>query len=318
MRAQDHTGKRYGRLVGVCFTGISGSRGRIWKFKCDCGNFTEISGSLAKTGHTQSCGCLQREAVAGQLMDRAGTRNGRLTFTKFVGNVRGVNVWEAKCDCGNTIETGTPYKTKSCGCLQRERARSRSICFAGKRNGRLTFVKRLKSNRHGQSVWEAVCDCGNITQTVSPRTVKSCGCLVGEERGRQIRAAAMSPDEKVVANRESWRKYRESKKGCPVRSMRMRITHLHRRALMRVGGIKKSPTLESLGYSVEHLVEHIERQFVKGMGWHNMSDWHIDHIVPMAMARTTEDVIALNQLSNLRPMWASDNIRKRDSRSHLI
>lgn len=318
MRAIDHTGKKYGRLTALHFTGKSSSHGRIWRFRCDCGNEIEIGASLAKTGHTKSCGCLLSEVPQKQTMDRAGTRNGRLTFIRFIERDKNGNaVWFAECDCGGTIATSTPYKTRSCGCLQREHAR-RSKCLKGKRQGRLVFTQRVGHNKHGKIIWEALCDCGRTTQTVKVATVKSCGCLRGEERAKQIRLAAMPPEEKIKAKRAAYRKYRESKKGDPVRQMRMRITHLHVRALKRIGGIKKSPTLEALGYSVDELVAHIERQFLRGMGWHNSSEWHIDHIVPMSTARTVEDVIALNQLSNLRPLWAEDNIRKKDKRIYLI
>jgi hypothetical protein len=85
-----------------------------------------------------------------------------------------------------------------------------------------------------------------------------------------------------------------------------------------VGAIKTSPTFEQLGYTVEDFVAHIERQFVKGMSWHNMRDWQIDHIIPVAEARTVEDVIALNQLSNLRPLWAKENNAKKAKRVSLV
>jgi hypothetical protein len=100
--------------------------------------------------------------------------------------------------------------------------------------------------------------------------------------------------------------------------MHGRISRLHRFALARVGAIKKSPTLEQLGYSAKEFVAHVERQFVDGMGWENMRDWHIDHITPISSAGSEADVVALNQLWNLRPIWAKANISKRDRRENLI
>lgn len=85
-----------------------------------------------------------------------------------------------------------------------------------------------------------------------------------------------------------------------------------------VGAIKSSPTFEQLGYSVDQFISHIEKQFLPNMGWHNMKDWHIDHIIPINTAKTIEDVIALNQLSNLRPLWAKDNVRKNYKRTLLL
>lgn len=100
--------------------------------------------------------------------------------------------------------------------------------------------------------------------------------------------------------------------------MQARLSRLHRHALSRVGAIKTSKTFEQLGYTVDEFVRHVERQFHSGMGWHNMSEWQVDHIVPASSARNLEDVIALNQLSNLRPMWAEENNKKKNSRTSLL
>ena len=42
----------------------------------------------------------------------------------------------------------------------------------------------------------------------------------------------------------------------------------------------------------------------------NHGEWHIDHIMPLASAKTKEDVIRLNNYINLQPLWAEDNLRK--------
>lgn len=100
--------------------------------------------------------------------------------------------------------------------------------------------------------------------------------------------------------------------------MQSRLSRLHRWALKRVGGIKQSPTFDELGYSVCEFVAHMERQFLPHMGWHNMDEWQIDHIIPVSSAVTVEDVVRLNQLPNLRPMWSADNNRKKDKRESLL
>lgn len=88
---------------------------------------------------------------------------------------------------------------------------------------------------------------------------------------------------------------------------------------MRKGGwTKKSRTQQILGCTWDEFKSHIERQFLRGMSWENRHLWHLDHIVPMAKAKSAEDVVALNHFTNLRPMWAKDNIRKSDAITHLI
>lgn len=82
------------------------------------------------------------------------------------------------------------------------------------------------------------------------------------------------------------------------------------KALQRCGYAKAGKTFELIGCSYEDLAAHIEEQFAEGMGWHNRSEWHIDHIVPVSSAKTEEELIALFHFSNLRPLWADENLRK--------
>lgn len=103
-----------------------------------------------------------------------------------------------------------------------------------------------------------------------------------------------------------------------MRDAAKRISKMYRYALKKINFEKQSRTFEALGYKPEDFVAHIEKQFVKGMSWDNMHKWHIDHIVPISTAKTPEDVIALNQLSNLRPLWSKDNMKKNDSIEFLL
>lgn len=67
-----------------------------------------------------------------------------------------------------------------------------------------------------------------------------------------------------------------------------------------------------LGYSAEELVAHLERLFCGGMSWANYGKWHIDHVKPCASfdQADPDQFKACWALSNLQPLWASDNIRK--------
>ena len=40
--------------------------------------------------------------------------------------------------------------------------------------------------------------------------------------------------------------------------------------------------------------------------------WNIDHIIPLASAKTEEDIIKLNHHTNLRPLCSKENLDKRD------
>lgn len=73
---------------------------------------------------------------------------------------------------------------------------------------------------------------------------------------------------------------------------------------------KCSKAGEIIGCDWRHFKSHIEAQFIDNMSWDNRGQWHIDHIVPLASAKTPEDVVRLNHYSNLRPLWAIDNLKK--------
>ena len=65
-----------------------------------------------------------------------------------------------------------------------------------------------------------------------------------------------------------------------------------------------------LGCSWLELQEYLKSQFTDGMSWDNYGDWHVDHIIPLAIAENRDELIKLCHHTNLRPLWASDNISK--------
>ena len=74
---------------------------------------------------------------------------------------------------------------------------------------------------------------------------------------------------------------------------------------------KKSDRTEViLGCKIEEFINHISKKFTEGMTLENHGEWHIDHIIPLATAKTKEDVILLNHYTNLQPLWAKDNLSK--------
>jgi hypothetical protein len=77
-----------------------------------------------------------------------------------------------------------------------------------------------------------------------------------------------------------------------------------------MGFAKNSKTTEMLGSEWLSVKIHIENKFTKGMNWSNYGEWHIDHITPLAFAKTKEEIIKLCHYTNLQPLWAIDNIKK--------
>jgi len=85
--------------------------------------------------------------------------------------------------------------------------------------------------------------------------------------------------------------------------------------LLKERGIKKTnKTFELLGYTIEELMTHLEKQFTEGMTWDNYGEWHVDHIRPMTSFNfTSSDDPEFKEcwdLSNLQPLWWNDNLSK--------
>lgn len=90
------------------------------------------------------------------------------------------------------------------------------------------------------------------------------------------------------------------------------IADVIRSAIKRDGN---SPTTERvLGYTIKSARAHLERQFTKGMTWEAFMKGHIhiDHIIPQSSFDLSIDSEWRRCwcLTNLRPMWSADNLRK--------
>ncbi len=78
---------------------------------------------------------------------------------------------------------------------------------------------------------------------------------------------------------------------------------------------KAGRSWESLvGYTLDDLAAHLERQFASGMSWDNIGEWHVDHVRPRsAFSYSSPDDAAFKEcwaLPNLQPLWAIENMSK--------
>ena len=105
---------------------------------------------------------------------------------------------------------------------------------------------------------------------------------------------------------------RERRKVDPLFKMTGNLRTRTSLAFKNKGYSKNTKTQEMLGVDWEVCKAHIERQFTKGMKWSNQGEWHIDHIIPLASAKTEEGLKKLCHYSNLQPLWAEDNLIKSD------
>jgi len=88
-------------------------------------------------------------------------------------------------------------------------------------------------------------------------------------------------------------------------------------ALKRHTTKKGRPVAELLGCTIQEFKEHLESKFQQGMSWDNygrgMDKWHIDHITPCNQFDLSkpEDQAKCFHYSNMQPLWAIDNLKKR-------
>lgn len=60
-------GQRFGRLTVIEYIGVSGNNSLL-KCKCDCGTEIDVRDCKLISGHTKSCGCLQREKARNRML----------------------------------------------------------------------------------------------------------------------------------------------------------------------------------------------------------------------------------------------------------
>lgn len=91
-----------------------------------------------------------------------------------------------------------------------------------------------------------------------------------------------------------------------------RLKHnLRRRINKALKGICASNgTMKMVGCDIKFLTMFLESQFQRGMTWENYGKWHLDHKIPLASAKTGNDLMSLFHYSNLQPLWALDNLKK--------
>lgn len=186
MAKRDLTGQKFGRLT-VLYELPERKNGKIqWRCRCDCGNEKDVLSTSLTSGHTQSCGCLQKEKTSAankRNIDLVGHRFGRLVvLSRSATSAK----WVCRCDCGNLVEvTITHLKTghtKSCGCLQKDiTSEVRGINLKGQRFGLFTVEGLdIEKSTSEKKYWICQCDCGNrisvSTGDLRSGNTQSCGC----------------------------------------------------------------------------------------------------------------------------------------------
>lgn len=94
--------------------------------------------------------------------------------------------WKCKCKCGNEVIVDTRNlnsgHTKSCGCLQKEKASLNTVDMTGFENEGIKVISKAESDKFGYAHWNCICKkCGNnfisAGSAIRQGLVNSCGCV---------------------------------------------------------------------------------------------------------------------------------------------
>ncbi|UYE95733.1 hypothetical protein HAAEEKHM_00013 [Sinorhizobium phage AP-16-3] len=205
------------------------------------------------------------------------------------------------------------YVCARCGidgeCIGRATAKYCDECRVEVRReqGRANDARRRKPTVVGFEVPCSRCGTSFIRKHGKQVNCPPCNKVVIAERSKKW--AGENRDKVLAMAKAHNDKRRSTPKGHLEWTMRTAV----RRAL---GGNEKAKrrTFDLLGYTVDDLKRHLEAQFTRGMSWENYGEWHIDHILPLAIheyeSAECPDFKRAWALTNLQPLWAKDNMSK--------
>jgi hypothetical protein len=115
--------------------------------------------------------------------------------------------------------------------------------------------------------------------------------------------------------KEKRKEYKKIKFSDPIFKLKHNIGVIIRNSLKNNNYTKKSRSYEILGCSFEEFKTHLESKFEAWMTWDNHGKyngtegfgWDIDHIIPLSSGTTEEEIIKLNNYTNLQPLCSKIN-----------
>lgn len=119
---------------------------------------------------------------------------------------------------------------------------------------------------------------------------------------------------KEVISKKKRERYKQNYKQRP--QFRLKENFRNNILKMMKGKYKKSKATDKiLGCIFEDFKNHIEKQFENWMTWDNYGlyngeesyGWDLDHIIPVSLSETEEDIYLLNHWSNFQPLCSKVN-----------
>lgn len=123
---------------------------------------------------------------------------------------------------------------------------------------------------------------------------------------------------KIIARTTEYGKQR--RKQDKIYKFKCQVRHLIGLSFTRKGYIKSKKTEEILGMDLLNFYNYLLRTFKNNYGyeWDGIESVHIDHIIPLSMAKTEKEVISLCHYTNLQLLKAKDNLQKQDKTDYKI
>ena len=129
----DLTGQKFGRLTVISRAENNKHKQAMWRCRCECSNEKNIRSSALISGHTESCGCLTRQAL------KAATTKHGLAKTRLY------HIWkDMKKRCYNP----------NCKAYKNYGGRGIKICdeWLGKENGFMNFYNWSMANGYNDTL----------------------------------------------------------------------------------------------------------------------------------------------------------------------
>lgn len=236
-----------------------------------------------------------------------------LNFVRLYQEQRYWPIWLCRCECGaikevraSSLKAGI---SKSCGCMLGGPTiyeNNEKQCVRCKRVKNISEFpkKKRKTNPFGSICKRCVAIASKEWRKENPEKYNLSQRVWFQEHKKEW--YNRTKDARNIKNK----KLRRSN---PLMRLRSNISNSINYSL-RTG--KGASWEKLLGYNVITLKKHLEKKFCKGMTWENYGGWHVDHIIPVSAFNFTStthlDFKRCWALTNLQPLWAKENLSKRD------
>lgn len=290
----DLTGMKFNSLTVLGYIETKKCGGHLYAVRCDCGNEFTTRSQWLLHDKVKTCPSCRHKLKIKSLL---GMKFGKLTVIEQIHEPYAYMKYKCRCDCGNEkVIMGAHLSdgsTTSCGCsryVKSSKLFTKSL--VGKTFGILYVKERIENGVARRPRYRCVCKCGNECDVVGnelrnmkQRSCGKCGLLSSE-------TVFYTEDEKLK-----------------ILSNRMRGT-AHR--LTRIGIKKHEKTNVIIGCSSIELLTYFRQNFTDVDSIFS-ANFHIDHIIPLAYAKTIEEIFILSHHLNLQPLHGDDNLTKSDT-----